>query len=273
MNIEDFFIASVKEGVVIGDDGALMGGWVYSMDAFFENVHYKRAWMSLRQIAYKAMAINISDAVAMNAEPVYALITLAAPPELSRHEIAELAEGLKSAARFFGVRIIGGDTIANVKLDLSVTIISRSRRPLLRRGLKNGDLLAFTGTLGSSDRDLKRLLRGGRVTSRSKFIMPHLRRSFVRRAAPHLHAGMDISDGLICDLNKLCTLNRMGYRLARRIPKQIACSGEEYEMLVAFPRRKLNAVRRAAQASRTPLNVFGQAVRGRAVNACKPHHF
>ena len=63
----------------IGDDAAVIGGTLYSMDAFFEDVHFRRAWMSMAQIGRKAMLVNISDAVAMNAIPQYALVTVSIP--------------------------------------------------------------------------------------------------------------------------------------------------------------------------------------------------
>ncbi|WP_434658816.1 AIR synthase related protein [Sulfurimonas sp. NW9] len=72
MNLENYFISQFNSKH-IGDDGALIDNIVYSKDAFFENVHFKRSWMSCFQIAQKAMLVNISDAVAMNAVPKYAL--------------------------------------------------------------------------------------------------------------------------------------------------------------------------------------------------------
>ena len=48
-----------------GDDGAVIKNWCLSKDLFFENVHFKREWLSLEQIASKAMLVNISDAIVM----------------------------------------------------------------------------------------------------------------------------------------------------------------------------------------------------------------
>ena len=76
MNKEEYFIKQFSGNKVIGDDGAFIDGFVYSMDAFFENVHFKKEWMSLKQIAYKSMIVNISDAIVMNATPLYALLSV-----------------------------------------------------------------------------------------------------------------------------------------------------------------------------------------------------
>ena len=134
----------------IGDDAAVVGDTLYSMDAFFEDVHYKRSWMSMAQIGRKAMLINLSDAIAMNAQPQFALVTVSLPKEISNTEIDELTESLEGTAKEYGCEIIGGDTVGGDKLHLSITIISQSKKPLLRTGLEEGDLLAFTGILGES---------------------------------------------------------------------------------------------------------------------------
>lgn len=136
MNKEKFFIKNISNSKFIGDDGAFVDGFVYSADAFFEGVHFKREWMSYEQIGNKAMLVNISDAVSMNAKPLYALITAAIPPSMSENEILQLQKGLKKAAKKHNVEIIGGDTIANTKLDLSITIISKTDNPVYRKGLK-----------------------------------------------------------------------------------------------------------------------------------------
>jgi thiamine-monophosphate kinase len=229
--------------------------------------------MSLYDIGKKAMLVNLSDAIAMNARPRYALLTVAMPKSLTRKEMAELAAGLRETAEAYGVEIIGGDTIANVKLDLSITILADCDKPLLRTGLKEGDLLAYTGQLGDSRRDLRRLLRGGTVSTRSRFVHPVLRDAFVYRAARHLRAAMDISDGLFHDLEKLHRANRLGFRFFRPIPKTVGCSGEEYEMLVAFDPAKETAIRRIAARTRTPLTIFAEAVRKPYRNLCRAHHF
>ncbi|MDP3464252.1 MAG: thiamine-phosphate kinase [Sulfuricurvum sp.] len=274
MNIENHFIALMSQKRSrIGDDGAVLGEWVYSKDIFFENVHFKRQWLSSYQIGYKAMIINISDAIAMNAKPKYALVGVAMPRSMSLHDMGELSRGMRECADTFGVEIIGGDTISNVKLDLSVTIISKSKHPLMRRGLRAGDLIAHTGQIGESLRHLRYLMAGGKVNSQSRFVRPVLREKFIQKARPYLRCGMDISDGLYSDAGKLCSLNRLGIQWKSKLHKNRACSGEEYEMLIAFNPIHKQALMRISKLTRTPFSIIGTAKRGKAVNRCKAHHF
>jgi len=271
---ESFFISQFsKKSTLIGDDGALIGSWVYSNDAFFENIHYKRSWMSLEQIAYKAMMVNLSDAIAMNAVPRYALLSVALPKDINAKEMKRFAAGFQRAADLYHVEIIGGDTIANSKLDIAITIISHTEKPLLRRGLRQGHLLAHTGTLGKSAKELRYLLSGGKIHSASKFVTFNLRHSFVKRATASLSCGMDISDGIYSDLERLSTLNGVGFHFFKSWNKALGCSGEEYEMLVGFNPRKRKKMIRLAKQERLNFTIVAKAVRKAYRNSCRSHHF
>ena len=275
MNKEDFFISHFSSSSrKIGDDGAIIGSYVYSKDAFFENIHFKRSWLSLYDIAKKAMLVNLSDAVAMNAKPEYVLLSVAIPSSLSRSEISELARGFSETASTYGVEIIGGDTISNTKIDITITVMSKLyAKPLQRRGLKAGDLLAYTGSLGSSKKALRYLLSGGQAHTKSKFRDIQLRSEFIQNSARYLSAGMDISDGLMSDLDKLSKINHLGFHFIKNIEKNVVCSGEEYEMLISFSPRERKTLIRLAEKARVKLNIFAKARRTRFKNSCKSNHF
>ena len=274
VNLESFVIQSMqKQSQYLGDDAAVVEKCLYSQDAFFENIHFKREWLSAYEIGAKAMLVNLSDAIAMNAKPKFALVTLAFPKSTLKKDLSELMRGLHETAASFGCEIIGGDTIANTKIDLSITIISEGSAILERKGAKEGDLLAYTGTLGSVGKDLRYLLSGGKPRKNSKFTRPILRVKFIEKARPLLHGGMDISDGLLEDSKKLTkTINR-SFFYDKNLSRMQKCSGEEYEMLVSFPARNLKALMRIAKATRTPLTVFGIIAKNKPVRVCKANHF
>ena len=275
MNKEDFFIEQFKskKNKIIGDDGAVIGKYVYSMDAFFEDVHFKRDWCSLKQIAQKAMLVNISDAIAMNAVPRYALLSVAIPKEFSKEQLKELAKGFKNTAKKFGITIIGGDTIANVKLDISVTIISTTKQPILRTGTKKENLIAYTGELGSCKQDLKMLLNGKKVSKKSKFLKPKLNPAFFYEMAPFINSAMDISDGLFFELERLSKANKIGFEFFETIKEEIATSGEEYEILFSFDKKQLKKIEKIARKHNITLNIFAKAIKGSFDGNCKNHHF
>ena len=272
MNLENYFI-SLFNNKHIGDDAVCIDGFVYSKDAFFEDVHFKKEWMSYEEIAQKAMLVNISDAVAMNATPLYALLSVAMPKNMQKEAMQALAKGFQQVADFYGIEIIGGDTISNTKLDITVTIVSKTKRALLRKGIRENYLFAYTGELGRSAKDLKKLFNLGKIHKKSKFVDIKLRADFVKKTERFLKVGMDISDGLFSDLDKILKINKKGAKFLKQIDKSTGCSGEEYEMLVAFDRRDKKAVVRRSMQSRTKINIFAKASRKRYINRCKAHHF
>ena len=273
MNKEEYFIKQFSNSKFIGDDGAFVDGYVYSMDAFFENVHFKKEWMSLKQIAYKSMIVNISDAIVMNAIPTYALLSVAIPKTYSNKDLKELAKGFKKAAKKFDIQIIGGDTISNEKLDISITIISKTSNPVLRSGVKKNNLICYTGTLGSCKEDLGKLFKNEVISKKSKFIKPKLNPYFFYEIAPYITASMDISDGLFFELEKLSKSSKIGFEFFNEISENIGSSGEEYEILFSFDEKNLEKINKIAQKHKVELNIFAKAIKGKYRTACKNHHF
>lgn len=272
MNLENYFISQFNNKR-IGDDGAIVNGFSYSKDSFFENIHFKTKWMSYYQVARKAMLCNISDAVAMNAKPTYALLCVAMPKTMTKQQMVELADGFKDVAKEYGISIIGGDTISNTKLDITITIVSKVINPLFRSGVRLNDLYAYTGKLGQSKKDLTSLLNGAKLHKKSKFLNIELRDKFISKSTRFLNAGMDISDGLFDDLGKLTAINKIGVDFFEVISNKVGCSGEEYEMLIAFDKRKKKTIIRRAKQTRTSLTIFAHAKRNKYTNRCKAHHF
>lgn len=273
MNKEQFFINSIQNSKYNGDDGAFIDGYVYSMDAFFEDVHFKKDWFTLKQIAYKSILVNISDAIAMNAKPKYALISIAIPKYYTNEDLQELANGFKKAAKDFDFEIIGGDTIENHKLDISITIISKTSKPIYRSGVKEGDYLCYTGKLGDSKKDLEALLSGKKIKKSSKFIKPVLKADFFYEASKYINASMDISDGLFLDLEKLSIASNIGFDIFRKIDDNIASSGEEYEILFSCSQKNLKKIEQIAKKHKTKLNFFAKAVKGSFRTNLSNHHF
>ncbi len=269
---ESFFI-NLFPDTHIGDDGAVIGNTVYAKDLFCEDIHFKRAWMSLEQISYKSMLVNISDVIAMNARPKYALIGIKIPSSFTALELEALADGFLRAAREFDFKIIGGDTIAGKSIDISVTMIAETTSPLYRKGVRKGDLVAFTGDIGSVKKDLEKLMRGEKISEESKFITPKLRHHFLYEAAPYMHAALDISDGLSKDLSRLSQINRLGFAFNRNISHQELCSGEEYEIIFTFDPKNLDIIETIAQKHQTPITIFATATDGKYESECPENHF
>ena len=260
-----------------GDDGALVGKWVFSKDLFVQNIHFKRSWLSLRQIAVKSMLVNISDAVAMNARPKYALLGLELPKDISVSEIDELCGGFLDICKKFNIKIIGGDTISGDRISISVTIISKTKKVVFRKGAKIGDFIAFTGNLGSVIKDFEILENGGKIDKNSKFITPDLKADFFYKAAKFTTSAMDISDGLSQDLSRLLEKNGAGIKFLKNLSKDELFSGEEYEILFTFAKKNRDKILKIAKKTATKITIFGEIAELSAdtkfIDLSKKHHF
>jgi len=271
---EEFFIKQLKNRF-IGDDAAIVelkGKKVIASDSFFENIHFKREWFSFEEISYKACLVNISDIIVMNAKPKYALLNVGFPKDLTLHQIKLLAAGFKKAAEDYGFEIIGGDTIRDDKISISLTFIGEGKKYISRKA-KINEYVAYTGNLGSVRTDLIKLLRGGKVSKNSKFIRPVLRKEFFYKASRFITAALDISDGLFKEMERISKISRVGYKFLKKIDVYKGCSGEEYEILFTFPKKHLKAVENIAKITRTPITVFAVTKRGSFKSICPENHF
>ncbi|MCX2683233.1 thiamine-phosphate kinase [Campylobacter sp. MIT 21-1685] len=273
MNKEDFIIKAFLNRYN-GDDGAVLGKWCISKDLFFENVHFKRQWLTLEQIATKAFLVNISDAIVMNAKPRFALLGLALPKTLSLKDIKALQKGFLKTAKNYNIKIIGGDTISNETMAISISLLSKiQKKPLYRKGLSENDLLAYTGTLGQSLKGLEILQNGGKLSPKHRFIRPKLRANFFYELAEHISCAMDISDGLSKDLSRLLALNKLGIVWLKKLNSYELYSGEEYEILFAFHQDRIKLIQNIAAKHKTPITIFAKAVKGKYEFNGKEHHF
>jgi thiamine-monophosphate kinase len=273
MKTEELFITQFKNKY-IGDDGAFIDGFVYAQDSFFEDIHFKRDFFTLYDIAKKSMLVNISDAIVMNAKVKYILLSCALPKNLTSSELKELANGFKDIAKKYNIQIIGGDTIANNKLHITITTISKTNKPIYRKGIKKNDFIAHTNTLGKVSKQLKYALRYNKTNKNSKFISPKLYPKFFYEISKYITSSIDISDGLFKELERLSKINKLGFLLNKKIKKQIGCSGEEYEILFSFNKKYKLKIQNIAKKYKLKINIFAKATQSKRYKCiCKENHF
>ncbi|MDO4583241.1 MAG: thiamine-phosphate kinase [Planctomycetia bacterium] len=202
-----------------GDDAAILEvvgtspEIVVSTDMLTEGVDYLLQRVSPRKIGRKAMGVNLSDLAAMAAEPLGCVIAVALPEEpifpdengVSRKRsldelMEQLCDGFLELAETFPIAIAGGDTnIWKGGLVLSLTVIGRVvGKSLCRRGARAGDAIFVTGNLGGS------------ILGRQFDFLPRIQEMATLRSQVDLHAGMDISDGLLLDLSRLTQQSHCG---------------------------------------------------------------
>lgn len=294
MDRESYFIDELQRRNItygLGDDGVKIEGKVYAMDLFCEGVHFLKKSFSYKAIAKKAMLINISDILAMGAIPKYALLGISFNKDMKLRDIKDLLDGFECVAREYNIKIIGGDTIKNSKLNIAITMIGESRgREISRHNFASGDLLCMTGEIGNVAKDMRYSYRGGKIAKSSKFLLPRLNASFIYEARKFIKGGMDISDGLFYELNRIAALKHIKFsflngvsgveklpleRKAKRfstLDRMRAKSGEEYELLFSIKTRDYLRLKRVARKNRLRVKILARILRGKERYYLRGHH-
>jgi len=244
------------------DDAAVleMGGetLVLTHDMIVEGVHYLPGDPPA-DVAWKLVAVNLSDLAAKGARPLGALLGYALRDE---DWDRAFAEGLEAVLAAFSLPLLGGDTVAmpaGAPRALGLTAIGRATGPVpARSGARAGDLLWVSGAIGDAGAGLK-ILRGGLDRSDAlieRYRNPRPRLEAGERLVPLVRAMMDVSDGLLIDAARMAAASGCAVRIAldslplsdaylalfgeTRLDAAIA--GDDYELLFATGERAAPAV-------------------------------
>jgi thiamine-monophosphate kinase len=215
-------------------------------------------------IAWKALAVNVSDLAAKGATPRIYLMALSLPDAPERDWMARFAEGLGAAQRAFGIHLAGGDTDRTPgHLSIAITVIGEvpAGRMVRRAGAEAGDVLYISGTLGDAALGLA-LRMDGALAARlglsvdeaayaiHRYIRPQPRLALAEVLRAHARAAMDLSDGLMKDLGRMCRAAGVGAQVsAADLPlspavrralaaepariRDVVAAGDDYEILAA----------------------------------------
>lgn len=280
----------------IGDDAAAWdapaGLRVLTTDTMVEGVHFNLSYTDWRDLGWKCLATNISDVAAMGCTPTYAIATLGLRGDLPVSGLETMYQGMMDIASECGGAIVGGDIVKSPVFFITIALegasasASSAQTLLMRNTAMTGDLIAVTGQLGLSAGGL-RLLMGdtdGSTVQSDVDALAHLK-SAHNRPTPRVEAGvalaergvrcgMDISDGLVDDLSKICRASRVGAKIhAERIPahphlkavfpsdwmKLALGGGEDYELLLTAPPEVMH---QAVRTITTPMSIIGEIVEG-----------
>ncbi len=244
----------------LGDDCAFIeaGGEILALstDVSVEGVHFRREWLSLEEIGWRAAAAALSDLAAVGATPIGVLAAVTVPAGAEPAVTDALMTGVGGATGSVGGVVLGGDLSRGEAIALAITVVGRARRVTHRRGAEPGDGLWVTGDLGAARAGVN-AWRSGRVpaaAARTRFAKPSPRIDAGRWLTEHgAKAMLDLSDGLAGDAGHLAAASMVGLKIElERLPVHPAVlaeanaageppaafaaqGGEDYELLAAMP--------------------------------------
>ena len=286
--------------VGIGDDAAVAPPvrgalQVLTTDAVVEGVHFDLAYSTFADVGFKALAVNGSDVAAMGGIPRLALLSLILPETLQTRDLDHLLDGFAEMAAAGRIVLAGGNiTRSPAPLIVDVTLIGsvKPRKVLTRSGGRPGDLLYVSGTIGAAAAGLdwlrSRTTRTGAdpddarlrdCVARHRRPVPRLRLGALAGQTRAASACMDLSDGLADAVRQVCTQSGTGAVVdASKLPVHPGAAewfssrgldpllasisgGDDYELLLAVPTRRLGRFRHVIQHAQAPLTPIGELTR------------
>lgn len=253
--------------LAIGDDAAVVDApadrkLVVAVDTLVEGVHFP-AGSSAADIGYRALAVNLSDLAAMGAQPAWFTLSLSLAHS-DASWVEQFAAGLFELANEYGIPLIGGDTVKG-PLVITVQIAGAVEADgwLTRSGAQVGDAVMMSGSTGDAAGGLATLQRALPPTPatsalQARFLRPTPRVRLGRELRTIATAAMDISDGLLTDLDKLCAASSCGAQIdLDALPRSAALTatfdaatcerfalsgGDDYELLFTVPPQHVSHV-------------------------------
>ena len=278
-------LRNAETKVGIGDDAAVLEPQnqqvLVSTDLLLEGVHFDLAYAPLAHLGYKAVAVNVSDIAAMNAQCSQITVSLGISNRFSVEALEQLYQGIYRACEVYSLDLVGGDTTSSQSgLVLSVTALGSAapEQVTLRSGAQLNDLVCVTGNLGAAFMGLQVLAREKQVYLDNQDMQPELegyeyliQRQLTAEARTDIVAWLaqqkivpsamiDISDGLASDLMHICSASKVGARIYQnKLPidpltsdtalefkiDPLTCAlngGEDYELLFTVDQSRFDAI-------------------------------
>ncbi len=293
--IRDYFAPLARKApgaFALRDDAALLkpppgADLVITMDTILAGVHVLEE-TAPGDLAWKALAVNLSDLAAKGAVPLHYLMSLALPAPPDAAWLEAFAGALQACQERHGLVLLGGDTV-RTRGPLAITITAMGSVPqgaMVRRGAgQPGDVLYVSGSIGDAALGLA-LARGDeeargwglgeaeRAHLLARYRRPEPRTALASAVQIHARAALDVSDGLVRDLGRLAGTSGCGARVeagrvplsmaaqavVRRAPSRLAdclTGGDDYEILAAVPAEKARAFEAAAADCAVPVTAIG----------------
>ena len=256
-------------------------GMVVSMDTYNSNTHFK-GFKYPQLIIKKIIRSSLSDLICKGVTPKYYFLSGGGNKNVfTKKNLNLISKSLKEEQKKYSIKIGGGDTVYSKIPSFTVTVIGFSEKIVERNNAKINDDIYVTGNLGDSFLGLKLINKRNKLKSKlkkyfiNKHYCPDIPYHFSKKLKNFANTSIDISDGLITDLEKLINNQKLYFNInLKDIPisnelrnyliktnknkKDFVFNGDDYQILFTSSSKNRNLIRAFAKKMNQKISIIGK---------------
>ena len=254
---------------------------VVSVDTYIEGKHFinfKNPELTIK----KVIRSSISDLICKGVKPKYYFISASGNNKVfTKNNLSKISKSLKEEQRKYNIKLGGGDTVYSNKLSFTVTSVGFSNKIIYRNRSKIHDDIYVTGNLGDSFLGLLILKKNIKINKKlssyfvNQYYKPEIKYSLTDFFIKFATSSIDLSDGLIADLEKLTNNQNNSYQIYfDKIPlsnnlksiiksknlkkKNLISKGDDYQVLFTASRRYRSFIKKISSLKKLKIKRIGK---------------
>ena len=265
---------------------------VVSIDTYNEGVHFPD-FKYPNLVIKKVIRSSISDLIAKGVKPEYYFISgCGSKSKFSKKNLKMISKSLNQEQKKYDLKLSGGDTTNFNKVSFSITCIGFSKKIVERNKARLNDDIYVTGNLGDSFIGLKSIKNKIKINSKLKkyfvnqFYCPNLPYKIYKEIHKFANTSMDISDGLITDMNKLINKQKLSFEINvnkipisknlefylkkyKKLKTQYLFNGDDYQILFTASKKKRLLIKSVGKKMNQKFTIIGKINNGYKKNSIK----
>ena len=265
---------------------------VVSIDTYNEGVHFPD-FKYPNLVIKKVIRSSISDLIAKGVKPEYYFISGSGNKiKFSKKNLKMISKSLNQEQKKYDLKLSGGDTTNFNKVSFSITCIGFSKKIVERNKARLNDDIYVTGNLGDSFVGLKLVKNKIKINSKLKkyfvnqFYCPNLPYKIYKEIHKFANTSMDISDGLITDMNKLINKQKLSFEINvnkipisknlefylkkyKKLKTQYLFNGDDYQILFTASKKKRLLIKSVGKKMNQKFTIIGKINKGYKKNSIK----
>ena len=265
---------------------------VVSVDTYNESVHFPNfKYPSL--VIKKIIRSSISDLIAKGVKPEYYFISGSGNKnQFTKKKLKMISKSLNQEQKKYNLKLSGGDTTNANKVSFSITTVGFSNKIVERNKARLNDDIYVTGNIGDSFVGQKVIKNNIKISSKLKkyfinqYYCPDLPYKIYKEMHKFANTSMDISDGLISDMNKLINKQKLSFDInVNKIPisknlefylkkykklrTQYLFNGDDYQILFTASPKKRLLIKSVGKRMNQKFTIIGKIDNGYKKNSIK----